>query len=362
MADLVCHRERSTRRIAALDGLRALSVIAVLSTHAWLTIPDDLGIFRRLLGYLPSAELGVHVFFVLSGYLITSLLSRELSASGRIDVPAFYVRRVRRIFPVFYAYIIALAALTAAGVLAISGVHFASAGSFLWNYKNFWDTSPGHGVWFLGHFWTLALEEQFYLGWPLLVALGGLARARRTALVVIAVLPLVRVLTYFTFPAMRQQMAMMAHTAIDTIMTGCLLALDERAPRLERPALVAVAILTMLKLDPALERAWGGAYRFTIGIAVRAASIAVLVQWIVARPASLLARLLAWPPLVRIGLMSYSLYVWQQLALTPDTPRWCGGFPLNLLVAFVLGAASWRWLERPFLAPRREPEAADQGA
>lgn len=356
------HPGGRTRRIAALDGLRALSVIAVVFAHAWPTIPDDLKIFRKILGYLPSAELGVHVFFVLSGYLITSLLSRELSATGRIDLPAFYVRRMRRIFPVFYAYIFTLAALTAAGVLAISRVHLASAATFLWNYKNLWDTSPGPGGWFLGHFWTLALEEQFYLGWPLLVALGGLARARYTALVVIAVLPFVRVATYFAFPAMREQMAMMAHTAIDAIMIGCLLALDERAPRLERPALVAVALLTMLKLDPALERAWGGSYRFTAGIAVRGASIAVLVQWVVARPASQLARLLASPPLVRIGLLSYSLYVWQQLAVTPDTPRWCGGFPLNLLVAFALGAASWRWLERPFLAPRREPEPTEQRA
>jgi peptidoglycan/LPS O-acetylase OafA/YrhL len=117
-----------------------------------------------------AGELGVHVFFVISGFLITGLLMEELALSGRISLSRFYLRRTLRIFPAYYAYL-AIAFLAAvAGWVQLAPHDLMHGLSYTSNYY------PSRS-WFLGHTWSLSVEEQFYLLWPALVVLTGPRRA-----------------------------------------------------------------------------------------------------------------------------------------------------------------------------------------
>lgn len=148
-------------RIAALDGLRALAVALVLAGHgvdAYLPQHDA----SLWLAPLVNASLGVRLFFVLSGFLITSLLLREQQRRGGIDWRAFVLRRSLRIWPALYAYLLVMILLSQLGVLAISTGQFFAAATFSWNYAALWvRDGTSQGAWFLGHLWTLALEQQF---------------------------------------------------------------------------------------------------------------------------------------------------------------------------------------------------------
>jgi peptidoglycan/LPS O-acetylase OafA/YrhL len=160
------------RHLPALDGLRGAAVLAVLVFHG---------------GYLRGGYLGVDAFFVLSGFLITSLLVHELAATGRVDLRAFWSRRARRLLPALFAVVVGVSAYAA--LLAAPGQRDALRGDALaalgyvanWRsivrHQDYWElfTAPSP----LAHMWSLAIEEQFYVLWPLLIAGLGLL-CRRT--------------------------------------------------------------------------------------------------------------------------------------------------------------------------------------
>lgn len=151
-------------RIKSIDGWRAIAIIMVLLGHAYETIPAWLS-QNRLLHYLGNGQLGVRIFFVISGYLITKLLIIEKEKNGDISLKDFYLRRVFRIFPVFYLYIIVLILLKIFLVPNIFSSYLLviSAALYLWNYKQYISIpETGNGYWFMGHFWSLSMEEQFY--------------------------------------------------------------------------------------------------------------------------------------------------------------------------------------------------------
>ena len=137
-----------------------------------------------------NASLGVRLFFVLSSFLITSLLWREHQRSGAIYWRAFVLRRTLRIWPGLYAYIAVMLLLSQLGMLSITPAQFLAAATLTWNYAAIWvQDGTSQGAWFLGHLWTLALEQQFYLAWPLAIVALGWRRAGRLALVVPLLLP-----------------------------------------------------------------------------------------------------------------------------------------------------------------------------
>ena len=155
----------------ALDGLRALAVIAVLLYHANLS-------------WIPGGFLGVEMFFVISGYLITSLLLAEWAEQGRVDFKSFWVRRARRLFPALF---LLLAGVSACAIIFLPSEVAALRGDVLSTagYVNNWYQVFSHKSYFesvgrpslLRHMWSLAVEEQFYLVWPVLFTLL-LARLR----------------------------------------------------------------------------------------------------------------------------------------------------------------------------------------
>ncbi|MGH9888077.1 MAG: acyltransferase family protein, partial [bacterium] len=142
-------------------------------------------------------DIGVRAFFVLSGFLITTLLLRERARDGTISLRGFYLRRALRIFPAFYAYLAVLIVLRAAGTIAPSNSDLAFAGTYTMNFH-------AERAWQVGHLWSLSVEEQFYLAWPLTLIVLGTRRALILALAAIAVAPLVRMVTWVSWPALRE--------------------------------------------------------------------------------------------------------------------------------------------------------------
>ena len=151
-------------RLPSLDGIRAVCIVSVLGGHASLGegFPFQLEPFWP---YFFNAPLAVTIFFVLSGFLITFLLAREESLQGKISLQNFYIRRVIRIFPVFFIYVGCLAILTLLTPLQIRPWQYVTSITFT---KNFACVS-----WVDAHLWSLSVEEQFYLFWPALLAFCG---------------------------------------------------------------------------------------------------------------------------------------------------------------------------------------------
>ncbi|MBS0661212.1 MAG: acyltransferase [Verrucomicrobia bacterium] len=349
------------RRIPSLDGLRGISILLVLCGHAsygltWIPQP--------ILAYAGNGRLGVMVFFLLSGYLIYSLSVREVLATGRFDWRAFYLRRVLRIFPCFYVFILTVVVLRSLGLVDLSLSTLLSAATFTLNYGHLWaGSTPSPDYHVVAHYWTLALEEQFYLTWPVLMLLF-LRRQLRSALVAVMLLaPVSRVACYYLMPESRGQLGMMFHTAFDLIAGGVLLGelLAGGRPReillrLARQGwLVAGAIVFVLVLSPMLFQRWHGSYAITVGATLDMACLALIITAAVHYPGTLLHRLLNWRPLAFVGTISYSLYVWNNLFLYEHGWR-VQQMPWNLLCLFALAIASHYLVERPFL--RLKPKSA----
>jgi peptidoglycan/LPS O-acetylase OafA/YrhL len=333
-------RGEKNRTIPSLDGLRALSVFAVILGHTQSEMLDRIPFnssFR-------SGSLGVAVFFVISGFLITHLLLKELRATGTISLRRFYLRRTFRIFPPFYVFLLVIAILSLLHKVHVSAISIFVAGTYTWNYV------PLPETWILGHCWSLTLEEQFYLLWPACMAIFSRRVSLLIAAAVILLSPLSRVATYYAWPTMRFHLDMMLHTHLDTIMMGCLLALLldmniwQRAVKLALyPTAPTVAIFFLLFMDPRAELRWKGMYRMTLGYSLENVAIATLLLYVVFRHESLLGRFLNLKVLRHLGIISYSLYLWQQLFTGPYTRF----FPLNLVCILCCAELSYLLVERP---------------
>src|SRR4029077_7675427 len=202
-------------RIPSLDGLRAISIVMVLFAHLAGTrgfpVPAVAG---NLLGL---AELGVHVFFVISGYLITRLLIDELDQHGRISLRHFYFRRTMRIFPPYYAYLGVVFLLSVAGALQLAPHDLVHGLTYTSNYY------PGRS-WFLGHTWSLSVEEQFYLLWPAIMVLAGRRRTVVFAALTVLLVPIIRLGSWELMRWSGDGIGHRFETVADAIAIGCLLA------------------------------------------------------------------------------------------------------------------------------------------
>lgn len=337
----------------------------MLIGHTTSTLPSALVRHASYaLSVLGQGTRGVSVFFVISGFLITRLLLREHRATGTISLRRFYARRVLRIFPAFYTFLIALAVLALLGRLRLPWVSMLAAATFTWNYAH----PPG--AWWLGHVWSLCIEEQFYLTWPILLAWRG-RKGAWIAVGVIAAEPVVRTATYFLAPAERPYLSIMLHTRADMLMFGCLAALWWDEPwftaalaRVFRSGVNWLLLLVSFVLGPWLETRYGGAYLMTVGYTIDGLAITLLMAWLLTHSRSGVGRLFNWRPVVELGVLSYSLYLWQQLFCTPENTTLLGRFPINIVAALAAAFLSYRLVERPFLrlknvfAPARTLDSA----
>lgn len=347
------------RRLAGLDGLRALAIVAVLVFHL-----DP--------HWLPGGFLGVDVFFVVSGFLITTLLVREHTATGRVDLRTFWARRARRLLPALLLVVpsaVLLARLTESDLLVGVGRQVLGALTFTSNWLEvaagsdyFAATAPT----LLANLWSLAVEEQFYLVWPL-VTLLLLRLLPRTAPRVGVALGLAGLSTVLMAVRLDPEAPTRVYYGTDThvmgLMLGAALAFAWAAPhrawttdprwvRVRRP--LGVAALTTLALLVALLDE-GSALTFRGGILLASLATAALVLVVVERPGRLRA-LLELPAARWLGARSYGIYLWhwpvllvvgQDVPVTPGGGGWVLTRGWAVLVTLAAADLSYRFVETP---------------
>jgi peptidoglycan/LPS O-acetylase OafA/YrhL len=333
-----------------LDGLRAVAVLGVLVYH----LDRD---------WLPGGYLGVDIFFVLSGYLITMLLLAEHANSGRINLPAFWSRRIRRLFPALLVMLTVMAVLIdingdplaigqARGDLLstlfyVANWHFITSGQSY--FTQFLAVSPDR------HTWSLAIEEQFYLFWPLVTAFV-LARFRRSALAVVAasVATASALWMVVIFDGADPSRAYFGtDSRIFEILIGALLAIGLGGPARDRLlrfgrrvaplALAAIALAYVGLADDNALYYRGGAVLLSLAVAGLIAGL---------EAGSPIDRLLSLKPLVLVGLASYGMYLWH-FPVIIFTNLWLGptyelaNAAVAVAITFAATAVSYVVVETP---------------
>ena len=337
-------RRTGGSRIPSLDGIRAVAILLVLWAHtsgargypAWANVWTSNSHYRL-------GGLGVRIFFVLSGFLITGLLLKERAATGTVSLGRFYYRRALRIMPAYLTYLAVIGLLVVAGFAMLSRADAWHALTYTINY------APTRGR-LVDHLWSLAVEEQFYLLWPATLMALSLFGSARAAVAVVVLAPLVRVVAVTLAPGSPQANGAAFEATADSLAVGCLLALwrDQlwASPGYRRMVLSRWCIPALF----ALGMAAGVSVKLgvLVGQSLITIAIALGIDRSVRRPFGLAGRALNWRPVAAIGVGSYSLYLWQQLVVDAS-PKSTFPFPLNLALAGLLAWASYHWVEQTAL-------------
>lgn len=346
-----------SQRLPSLDGLRAVSILMVLGSHATRTTgyPESL---KPYSGCLWNGNLGVSVFFVISGFLITWLLLAEQGKTGAINLLAFYKRRVLRIFPVFYAFLLTVLLMSIWLHRDFSFAEWLSAATFTRNYFQ--------GHWTLGHLWSISVEEQFYLLWPFALTL---LRSRRqmliVALCVIASAPFIRLFLYLSPWRWLGDTSIFSHA--DSLMAGCLLAIVSTTAAAEvmqsflrywRRSIQICGVVLIYMVWMLTQHALLGPLTVTIGPTLQALAITSIIASVVLVQEGSLFSLLNLRAIAAVGVVSYGLYIWQQIFLYPaeypDGDLWWRAFPQNMIITFLVAWLSYLFIEKPFLKYKKK--------
>jgi peptidoglycan/LPS O-acetylase OafA/YrhL len=318
-----------------LDGVRGVAIALVLFGHGAATWHVS-----------PFASAGVTLFFVLSGYLITGVLVRERDRTGRVELGRFYLRRLTRLAPPLLAMVVVIALWDRAQLTAV-------ASALTWT-ANYVDLVSEGTVGPFGHTWSLGVEEQFYLLWPVvLLVLLRTKRPARAAGIVLGVLLVWRV--GHTVAGNYRYGYLALETAGSAIIAGCVVALRPslRLPGWAVPASLAAIAVVSAGASVLGDQAW------------------MIVPLLVTIPCAALvaaagsAPWLAWRPLVFLGIVSYSLYLWHDpvsRVLFDD-----GLNPVGVVAGIVVGLVAYLVVELPVMRWRsrarvRQPDPVAPGA
>ena len=312
-------------RIPSLDGLRTISILMVIVSHA--------SFFYGYKGILNIGDLGVRIFFVISGFLITGLLMKESDATGEISLVRFYIRRTLRIFPPYYFFLLVIILFSVAGKVDITFDQFLPAVTYTSNYFY-----PGE--WILDHAWSLSVEEQFYLVYPGLLTMVGRRVTEWMLAASLVVCPILRLIDFRTFGASQPiWLTKGFHANLDTLAIGCLLAfkyksLHNNAFYLRLIRSKAMWLVPVLVFVIHCQIDYQG---LDLGIlfSINNVLIALMIDWAVTNYDNVSGKILNSRPFVFVGMMSYSIYIWQQPFLDPDPPTRFFAFPYSI-VGFVL--------------------------
>jgi peptidoglycan/LPS O-acetylase OafA/YrhL len=328
-------------RIPSLDGLRALSISLVLVGHFAFAAGFPI---HRSWWTDEYAHYGVLIFFIISGYLITTLLIREREKTGTINLKQFYIRRAYRILPAAYFYLVMV---TVVFYASLPFKYLVTAYTYLTSYAV-------HSPWVLLHLWSLSVEEQFYLVWPIALGLGVFV-VPRFAFGAIAVAPLVRFVLMKIGPPLGSSLVIDSFfpCVIDSLAAGCLLALYQTQFGKHRsffawrgfPLIWAFTMsIPVLQHYHYVLNFWHVAGLVQVSaISVFNLGIVLCIQnAITVRP-----RLLNTPILVWIGNLSYSLYLWNMPFANPNVRSWATTFPQNVILTLLVATISFYAVEQP---------------
>ncbi|MGF9769624.1 acyltransferase family protein [Bacillus albus] len=350
--------EKNSRYMVGLDSLRGLAILGVILYHINFN-------------WMPGGFLGVTVFFVLSGYLITDILAMEWKRNKRIDLKKFWLSRARRLLPgMLVMLVITLAWITIFHSSLLEKMRGDSLAALLyvsnWWYiyhklsyfDNFNQLSP------LNHFWSLAVEEQFYVVWPFIISLGLYYIKKQSRMILLiclgAVVSALAMAILYEPGADPSRIYYGTDTRAFSLLIGAALALIWPSNRLANKIIpkarlildvvggtALIIILLMFwktnQYDPFLYK--GGMVLLSIATALLVANLA--------HPASRIAQFLRFRPLRWIGIRSYGIYLWHYPILTLTTPKVnVGDFSLirailQFLLIIMIAQVSWKYIEKP---------------
>jgi peptidoglycan/LPS O-acetylase OafA/YrhL len=302
---------------------------------AWMRTFGDVG------------NLGVRVFFVISGFLMTVLLEREFDLTGRISLPDFLTRRAFRILPAFGVYVGAVAVMAGVGMLVLRSGDLLMSATFTMNYA-------ARRSWYVGHLWSLSVEAQFYVSWAVLRILVGRSRMLAAAIGALVAAPAARVAIHVLAPEWRWAIGEALPTIVDALAAGGLLAMlhDRLASNAayvrcvgSTPAGAAMPA-ALLVLSAAMPHI---GFSYTVGETLMNLLIALTIHRLIMLPDRPAARLLNARAVAGFGALSYSLYLWQQPFLNRESAAFVAAFPLNVALAIGAALCSYRFVERPAL-------------
>ncbi|WML58749.1 acyltransferase family protein [Neobacillus sp. PS2-9] len=350
--------KENKRYIAGIDGLRAIAVLSVIAYHLNVS-------------WAPGGLLGVVIFFVLSGYLITDLIVMEWEENGSINLKKFWHRRIRRLFPALIVMVIVVMAWITLFNCAIipnirgdllASLFYISNWWFIFHkisyFSSFGTPSP------FTHLWSLAVEEQFYILWPLLLILGLKVFRRRTSILwvtlIIAIISISLMGLNYKVGTDPSRIYYGTDTRLFSLLFGAFLALiwpsrklSKRAPRF---AIITLDVAGSLSFVILIVMIWKTnqfeAFLYRGGMVLTSLAALILVATL-AHPGSHLSKLLGFKPLRWIGVRSYSMYLWHYPIIVLSNPV-ANNEELNILRMtlqvfgiFLLSALSWRYIENP---------------
>ncbi len=342
-------------KLPSLNGLRALSIILVISDHLYLK-----GFIHKLKFpfYINDiffvGNFGVNIFFIISGFLITSLLIAEEEKNNSINLKNFYIRRTLRIFPAYYFLLLVYFILEINNIINIPKIAWLTSITYTKYFFN------NVNDWYTGHTWSLCVEEHFYLFWPFLFTKGK--RFRNISLFILILVPIFyRFYLNLRFP----DDSFWSHrfnifSRIDAIAFGCLFAIyKERILEIinKRWNLVLVVSFIVIMIfnyfDNKLPQEhivkeiyylFGGTYGTVANLAIAC----IMIVSVFGPKSSWWYIFLNNKYLNYIGILSYSIYLWQEIFIN-DTSLMINHFPLNLLFIPLAALFSYYVIEKPFL-------------
>ena len=349
------------RYIPAIDGLRAFAVFAVMLYHMGLP-------------FAKGGLLGVTVFFVISGYLITGLLTAEWESTGTINLPQFWLRRIRRLFPAIVLVIAVTAAvLSFASPLLLTKMRPDIIPGLFW-FENWWyiirDLSYFEAAGApspLTHFWSLAIEEQFYLVWPILLLgvfkVGAHKKIVRRACLVLAAISAIAMAVMYDPAGDPSRVYYGTDTRAFSLLIGAWLSFAWPGAQLTEEGTRSVPNRSVTLLDIAGLAAFLGIVAMCIFISgyadfmyygglVLCSALSAVVIAVLAHPRSFLARVFALKPFVWIGQRSYGMYLWHFPIIELLQPRNATALPwwiYLVVIALTIGIAhlSYEFVETP---------------
>ncbi|TWJ03178.1 peptidoglycan/LPS O-acetylase OafA/YrhL [Mucilaginibacter frigoritolerans] len=335
----------------SIDGLRGLAILSVILYHTSV---------NHIWNVWTDGTIGVHVFFIISGFLITTLLLKERVLKGKVSFKNFYIRRALRIFPVAYLYIFILIIL---GYLFHAPLTVTNILTSVLYLKNF----PTASTWQTGHFWTLSVEEQFYLIVPFIL----IANTNRYIKIVIVLFILVQIVDYVGFNNIG---IFYTNRFVHTLTFIFLALLDKGSLYIFVGSLFSLLIFKKIIVIERFEKQYYlSAFLFLFAALIHFVHLipnipylsptifAILMGWVITinlYENNFLTKILGHPILIKLGILSYSLYIWQQLFTTNQF--WRGQFkysdsiPLNLAVLFIVAFCSYYFFEVKFLKLKKQ--------
>lgn len=332
--------------LPSLDGFRAISIIMVIFSHVYF---HSNGIVHQLF----SGTFGVQIFFVISGFLITTLLLKENQQKGSISLKRFYIRRVLRIFPVAYLFLLVLIIMDHYNFYNISMVSYIKSFTYTRNLS----LPTGSGDWETGHFWSLAVEEQFYLFAPFLIK----KNIRIYSMIAIGLLIFIPILHFATFHHLIESNWLVIMDDLfcnqTAILIGSLFAIfffhGQIKFRTITPTITTLTCLTLLLTASILQSNLITILPDVITPLLSSICIAFAIIICIHPTQSTIQTALNLPAIKYIGVLSYSLYIWQQIFT--QNVAWGAIEPfksypvINIVLLVAISAFSYHCYERYFL-------------